>query len=74
MQLNINPPYSNLGQAPVYGEFTFLYKNVSIYVPVSLNNIAWYKPNSFWDWLLFMHPFDSYIILTLQHIIDEEKI
>jgi len=74
MQLNHSPPYGSLGQVPVYGEFTFLYKNVSIYVPVALNNVARYKPDSFWDWLLFMYPFDSYIILTLQHIIDEEKI
>jgi hypothetical protein len=74
MQLNNNPPYSNLGQVPAYGDFAFLYKNRTIYVHVSLNNVARYKPDSFWDWLLYIHPFDSYIVLTLQHIIDEEKI
>ena len=63
-----------LGQAPVYGNFTFVYKNISIYVPTFLNNVARYKPDSFWNWLLYMHPFDSYIVLTLKHIIDEEKI
>jgi hypothetical protein len=62
-----------LGQAPTYGDFMFIYKQRNIYVPIHLNNVARYKPNSFWDWLLYMHPFDSYIILTLQHIIDEEK-
>lgn len=62
-----------LSQAPYYGEFTFVYKGISIYVPVSLNNVARYKPNSFWDWLLFKHIFDSHIKLTLQHIIEEEK-
>ena len=42
-----------LSQAPYFGEFTFVYKGISIYVPVSLNDIARYKPDSFWDWLLF---------------------
>jgi len=62
-----------LGQAPSYGEFTFVYKGRSIYVPVGLNDVARYKPNSFWDWLLFKHPFDSYIKLTYQHLVEEEK-
>ena len=60
-----------LGQAPSYGEFTFVYKGVSIHVPVGLNDVARYKPDSFWDWLLFKHSFDSYITLTLAHIIEE---
>ena len=63
-----------LGQAPCFGDFTFVYKGRSIYVPVALNNVARYKPNSFWDWLLFKHPFDAYIKLTLEHLIEEEKI
>ena len=62
-----------LDQAPRWGEFTFVYKGITIYVPVSLNGVARYKPNSFWDWLLFMHPYDSYIKLTLEDIIQEEK-
>jgi len=63
-----------LAYAPTHGDFTFVYKGQSIYVPVSLNDIARYKPKSFWDWLLFMHPFDECIKLTVEHLIAEEKI
>jgi hypothetical protein len=61
-----------LSQAPQFGDFTFYYKERSIYVPVALNTIARHKPNSFWDWLVFVHYNDSHIILTLEHIIQEE--
>jgi len=63
-----------LGDAPSYGEFTFIYKGVSIHIPVSLNDIARYKPNTFWDWLLFKYTFDSDIRLTLQDIIEEQEV
>ena len=62
-----------LTQAPTYGEFTFVYKGIQIHVPVGLNDVARHKPESFWDWLLFMHPYDYYIKLTLEHIIQEEQ-
>jgi hypothetical protein len=65
-------PNIELAYAPEYGEFTFVYKGISIYVPVSLNTVARYKPNTFWDWLLFKHMFDSHINLTVQHLIEEE--
>jgi len=61
-----------LAYAPEYGEFTFVYKKVNIHVPVSLNTVARYKPNTFWDWLLFKHSFDLDITLTVQHLIEEE--
>jgi hypothetical protein len=60
-----------LSQAPDFGDFTFVYKGYSIYVPVSLNTVARHKPDSFWDWLLFKHTFDELIILTVAHLIEE---
>lgn len=64
----------DISYAPSFGDFTFVYKGYSIYVPVSLNTIARYKPSSFWDWLLFKHPFDPLIKLTVEHLIEEEQI
>lgn len=61
-----------LGDGPCYRDFTFEYKGVSIYVPVSLNEMAKSKKNTFWDWLLFKYSFESYIELTLEHFIEEE--
>jgi len=63
-----------LKYAPNFGDFTFVYKGVSIYVPVSLNNTARHQPNDFWDWLLFKHSFESYIKLTVQHFIEAEEV
>jgi hypothetical protein len=63
----------SLRNAPYYIDFTFDYKGVSIYVPASLNKVARSKPNTFWDWLLFKHSFESYIILTHEHIIEEKE-
>lgn len=60
-----------LSQAPEYGDFTFIYKGYSIYVPVSLNIVARHKPDSFWDWLLFKHPFDALITLRVEHLVEE---
>ena len=63
-----------LSQTPEYGDFTFVYKGYNIYVPVSLNNVARHKQRAFWDWLLFKHPFDSLITLTVEHLIEESVI
>ena len=59
--------------APYYTDFTFEYKGLTIYVPASLNKIARSKPNSFWEWLLFKHSFDTYIELTPEHITEEKE-
>lgn len=64
----------DISYAPHFGDFTFVYKGHSIYVPVTLNTVARYKPSSFWDWLLFKYPFDPLIQLTVQHLIEEEQI
>jgi hypothetical protein len=63
-----------LRYAPKYGDFTFVYKGISIYVPVSLNNTARLQSNDFWDWLLFKHIFDSHIKLTVEHFIEAEEV
>lgn len=61
-----------LGDAPCWGNFIFKYKNKMIYVPGFLNNVARYKPNRFWDWLIKNTPYDSYIEMTYDHIVREE--
>jgi hypothetical protein len=63
-----------LSQAPTFGDFSFIYKSVCISVPVSLNDVARHKPNTFWDWLLFKHPFDSHIELRVEHLIEESQV
>lgn len=63
----------NLGDAPCWGNFTFNYKNKAIYVPAFLNNVARYKPNRFWDSLIARYPYDSYIQMTYDHIIQGES-
>ena len=62
-----------LAKAPAHGEFTFVYKSMTIIIPAGLNDVARHKPKTFWNWLLFRYPFDSSITLTLQDIIDEEN-
>ena len=57
---------------PCWGPFTFSYKKRSIHVPTFLNNVARYKPDSFWDWLIEKEPY-GYITMTYQHIVDEEQ-
>lgn len=61
-------------QAPTFGDFTFVYKSVCIYVPVALNDVARHKSTTFWDWLLFKHPFDSHIQLRVEHLIEESEV
>ena len=63
----------SLRNVQYYTDFTFEYKGLTIYVPASLNKIARSKSNSFWDWLLFKHSFDSYVELTLEHITEEKE-
>ena len=63
----------DLSNAPLYRDFTFVYKGLTILVPVALNEVARNKPKSFWDWLLFKYTFDSYIELTVEHLIEEEE-
>ena len=56
-----------LGDAPCWGAFTFEYKTIKIYVPGFLNNVARYKPDSFWDWLLESYA-TRFIHLTYEDI------
>ena len=63
-----------LREAPWYRDFTFVYKGVTIYVPLTLNEKARSKRNTFWDWLLFKHTFETHIDLTIEHIIEEENV
>jgi len=62
-----------LSDAPCWGAFTFEWLNRTIYIPQHLNNVARYKPDRFWNWLLEQNPYDYYIHLTYQHIVDEEQ-
>ena len=62
-----------LSQAPVWGSFTFTYKGINIYVPNFLNNVARYKPDSFWDWLIFIkNPRQTSVALVYENIGEEE--
>jgi len=63
-----------LSDAPKWGSFTFTYKDVQIYVPTFLNNVARYKPYSFWDWLIFVrYPRQSAIVFAYDNISEEEN-
>jgi hypothetical protein len=58
----------NLGEAPCWGAFAFKYKNITIYVPEYLNNVARCTRDSIWDKLLNKHPNVSYITFTMKDI------
>jgi len=62
-----------LSEAPFENSFTFTYKDTDIYVPTDLNNIARYKPESFWDWLIYVKfPRQSAVVLAFQNFAEEE--
>lgn len=59
---------------PCWGPFTLTYNSVSIRIPGFLNNVARYKPNSFWIWLTTVkYPMQSYISMEYEHIGEEER-
>ena len=63
-----------LSQAPCWGSFTFKYKGIDIYVPNFLNNVARYKPISFWDWLIYIkNPRQTSVALVYENIGEEEQ-
>ena len=63
-----------LSEAPCWGSFTFTYKGVQIYVPTFLNNVARYKPDSFWDWLIFVrYPGQSAVAFVYDTMGEEEN-
>lgn len=63
-----------LSQAPYWGCFTFNYKGIDIYVPAFLNNVARYKPDSFWDWLIFVRfPRQTAVVFAYENIGEEEQ-
>ena len=63
-----------LYQAPCWGSFTFNYKEIRIYVPTFLNNVARYKPNSFWDWLVYKkYPNQTHIVMSYANVVEEEN-
>jgi len=62
-----------LSQAPTWGSFTFKYKGIDIYVPNFLNNVARYKPVSFWEWLIYTkYPRQTSVALVYENIVEEE--
>lgn len=62
-----------LYQAPCWGSFTFNYKGIHIYVPAFLNNVARYKPNSFWDWFVYKkYVNQTHIVMSYENIVEEE--
>ena len=63
----------NLSNVPCWGSFTFIYKGISIYVPSFLNNVARYKPDSFWDWLIYTkYPGQTAVAFVYENIGEEE--
>lgn len=62
-----------LSEAPCWGAFTFEWRRRQIYVPAFLNNVARYKPDRFWDWLI-KDTHEAYIPLTYSHIVDGERV
>ena len=62
-----------LSEAPFWSSFTFTYKDTDIYVPTDLNNVARYKPESFWDWLIYVKfPKQNAVVLAFQNFAEEE--
>lgn len=61
-------------EIPCWGPYNFKWNNQVIHVPAYLNNVARYKPNSFWIWLTQVK-FNSlsYINMTIENIDEEEK-
>ena len=57
---------------PCWGAFTVTWKGKSIRVPSYLNDVARYKPDSFWDWLTTVYADHSYLELTMEHLKEEE--
>lgn len=57
-----------LRDAPPCGEFLFEFNNRFIYIPSFLNNLAKYKSENFWIWLITDNPHDTHIRLTYNHI------
>ena len=57
---------------PQWGAFTVTWNNKSIRVPAYLNDVARYKPDSFWDWLTTVYADYSYLELTMEHLKEEE--
>jgi hypothetical protein len=64
----------DLSQAPCWGCFTFNYKGIDIYVPAFLNNVARYKPDTFWDWLIYTkYPRQTSVVFTYDNMVEQEK-
>jgi len=43
-------------------------------VPTDLNEVARYKPDTFWDWLIFVRfPRQSAVVFAYENISEEEK-
>lgn len=62
-----------LSGVPCWGSFTFIHKGISIYVPSFLNNVARYKPESFWDWLIYTkYPGQTAVAFVYENIGEEE--
>jgi hypothetical protein len=61
-----------LGNAPCWGGFDFKYKGVVIRVPAFLNNVARYKPDTFWNWLISKYSNTQYIGLNWEDVKEEE--
>ena len=56
------------------GAFDFKYKGIVIRVPAFLNNIARYKPDTFWNWLVSKYSNTRYIGLTLEDVKEEDAL
>jgi hypothetical protein len=64
---------NTLGNAPCWGAFDFKYKGILIRVPAFLNNVARYKPDTFWNWLISKYSHSTYVGLTMADINEEDS-
>ena len=55
-----------LGNAPCWGSFDFYFRGVLIRVPASLNNVARYSRDSFWNALISKYSNSRYIPVTYE--------
>jgi len=61
-------------EIPCWGAYNYRWNNSVIHVPAGLNNVARYKPNSFWTWLTEVkYKGYAYINMEYMHLVEEEK-
>ena len=60
-------------EIPCWGAYNYKWNNCVVHVPAGLNNVARYKPNSFWVWLTDVkYKGFAYINMAYEHLEEEQ--